>query len=431
MATTWTAWRLMRMTQAATNDVFGYLAAGLFLTVSLVIDITSAVMLDVVVAALAIEATYWLSRFVDSERTGHALAFGLMAALCCLTKGNGISIVLIPGLTILLTGRYRLLKHKGLWWSAAIVVLLALPLVLVSFRLDSGMGGYSPVPLAQVVERTQYYSSELWVELGSLMVVFAIVGMVARGNWFWLRQGEEKSALIPAMTSLVVAGLLFHIFNPVEVYDKRYVALVVAPAIALFFVGVEAVSPWLSSRRLSLVRATICAAAIANFAAVKPAIAFRGALGYREAAAFLENGHELAGRRILIVSNETGEGAFVAEVAARAIAPSPTVIRGSKLIASDDWNGQHFRMNFSTASDLAQELSALHVDFVLIDQSVVMPYTRLLQDTLSSYPDRLQRIREIHGQRDLVMYRAIYTPVGPAKKVEAEVAALRRVLRER
>ena len=255
--------------------------------------------------------------------------------------------------------------------------------------------------------------------------------MAAKGHWYRLRERVDQDAAMPAMTALVIAGFLFHIFNPVEVYDERYIVLVVAPFLALCCAGLVAISQICARRRQAVVQLMILFVLLANFVIVKPAPAYREPLGYREAATALHQSFGLAGRRVLIVSNETGEGAFVSEVAVRSLSPRPTILRGSKLIAFDDWDGRAFHMKFSTSSALTQELEDLHVDFVILDKSAAMPYSPLVREMLTSPAGRFEHVREIERGRQLAIYRVRHASPGPAKKPEAEVAALRRVLRAR
>jgi Tfp pilus assembly protein PilX len=73
LAAAWTAFRLHLIVKHVAGSALAFAAAGLFLTTPLVMTMTSVVMLDVILAALAIEAAYWLARFVSSESWRHAV----------------------------------------------------------------------------------------------------------------------------------------------------------------------------------------------------------------------------------------------------------------------------------------------------------------------------------------------------------------------
>src|SRR5262249_12815975 len=67
IATAWSAYRLAQIVKVTTNSVLAYGAVALFLTTTMVVDSTTAVMLDIAVAALALEAIYWLAAFTHSR----------------------------------------------------------------------------------------------------------------------------------------------------------------------------------------------------------------------------------------------------------------------------------------------------------------------------------------------------------------------------
>ena len=71
-AEAWIAWRLYRILVTVGTPGVALLVAALLMFVPVVVDLTSAVMLDIVVAALALEATYWLAVFVGTEDWRHA-----------------------------------------------------------------------------------------------------------------------------------------------------------------------------------------------------------------------------------------------------------------------------------------------------------------------------------------------------------------------
>ena len=99
----------------------------LFVLTPIIVDLTTAVMVDIALAALALEASWWLARYYVSGETRHVLLFGLFATCCCLTKGNGVAITLLPGILMLATGRVHLLRTRGLYMSAAMVAVFTGP----------------------------------------------------------------------------------------------------------------------------------------------------------------------------------------------------------------------------------------------------------------------------------------------------------------
>jgi len=88
-ASAWTAWRLARILERLTSRETAWALAALMLVMPAMLNLTSAVMLDIVVAAFLLEATFWLAEFFVTGRSKHAALFGAFAAGACLTKGTG------------------------------------------------------------------------------------------------------------------------------------------------------------------------------------------------------------------------------------------------------------------------------------------------------------------------------------------------------
>ncbi|HXH26025.1 MAG TPA: glycosyltransferase family 39 protein [Vicinamibacterales bacterium] len=431
-ATAWASWRLFVVTSRLTHPVIGATAAVLFLSTAIIVDLTSAVMLDVVVAAFALEATYWFARFLAAGRRRHAFLFGIFAAGGCLTKANGFAIVLVPPLAILLARRFDLLRDRGLWLAAALVIVTAGPPLVFSYVLDVLSGGdFALVTARQVVDRTAFYLGYLGQQLGAIAIGLAAAGAAAAACRARVR--SERPALAAALAVLVVAGLIFHIFNPVQVSDGRYVALMVAPFVALLAHGACILSAsWRHPGRRRAAAFALFAAAAVNFVIAKPAATERRPIGYRELVRFLEVDSGLQGRRVLVVSDEHGEGAFVSEVAARQpIAARITVIRGSKLMGREDWDGRNFRAFFSAPAEILQELESLQVAYVVVDSAAPHRYLGAIHGVVAQADGRLEQLRTSStANRQITVYRLRHAGAHEPKRLRIHVNPLRRAVLE-
>jgi hypothetical protein len=133
----------------------------------------------------------------------------------------------------------------------------------------------------------------------------------------------------------------------------------------------------------------------------------------------------LADRRLLVISDESGEGAAVTEIALRAANPTPTVIRGSKLLMDGDWMDNHLQTLFSTPESTLKRLEDLHVDYVVFDRSAAaqeMPYWTHMNDVIVAAGDSLTPVYSIEPApvtgptRGITLYRLTHhTPGSPAK----------------
>lgn len=419
LATAWTAYRLHVIVRQTAGSVLAFVAAGLFLTTPLVMTMTSVVMLDVMIAALSIEAAYWLARFVSSQSWRHAAAFGGFAAAACLTKGNGVAVVLIPLLLMAIVGRFDLLRRSGLYVAAAIVLVAAVPVLAVSASFDAGIGDFGPVTSTEVLDRTLLYGAYIWKNTGAgLLGLAAIGGAVAAARA--RRRRPEAVPLVEALLALLGATVLFHLFNPHLASAGRYLTMAIAPVIAIAMTGVVELRS-LRGAPGRLAATAIIALVILVSAAGREVVPLVP-LGYRTVVAQLAAADQLAGRRLLVISDEIGEGAAVTETAVLGLEPVPTIVRGSKLLAHGNWVG-HDRLVYDSPMALMQDLEDLHVTYVLLDRSAAssrLIYFSQIAALTDTQIGRLERIRVDSAgsaSRPLELYRVIHSSPGPPKSL--------------
>ncbi|HKW01548.1 MAG TPA: glycosyltransferase family 39 protein [Vicinamibacterales bacterium] len=416
LASAWTGWRLFRILSYMTSRRLAFALAALFLCAPVIVNISSAVMLDIVVAAFALEATYWLALYVSSGNWRHAALYGLFAAGGCLTKGNGLAILLLPALVALFAKRLDLFRRPGFYLAAAIVLVVAAPLCVMSAYFDATIGDFRMTTWADVVARASFYSRYLSVQLGLPFLAIAGLGLIV-GIASPRVNGRPGAALAPSLAALVVAAALFHLLNPHTVYTGRYMTLAVAPLFGLLpsgfgtLLGAIRSARWRNAGRVALVGGLIW-----NAFLVAPVLAIRRPLGFRDAVTFLEAKTGLAGHRFLVVSDENGEGAFVAEIAQHHPAPAATVLRASKIMASDGWSGEHFTLRYDSAAALMKELEDLHVEYLAVDESLAVgdhPLWGPTRALLETQTDRFEQTHVAQGTRRVVLYRLKYQSPGP------------------
>jgi hypothetical protein len=123
----WAAWRLHRFIRSFSTSATAAILTGVFCVIPAIVDLTTAVMVDLLILALALEATHWLGRFFSTGRTRDALLFGLFSTLCCLSKGNGLALAFLPLAMAIITRRYDRLATRDLYIAAAMVAVVAGP----------------------------------------------------------------------------------------------------------------------------------------------------------------------------------------------------------------------------------------------------------------------------------------------------------------
>ena len=92
-----------------------------------------------------------------------------------------------------------------------------------------------------------------------------------------------------------------------------------------------------------------------------------------------------APRVYVIASDPHGEGAMIAAMAARENRPGSMVLRGSKVLTSEDWFGRPIEDRFPTKEEVSRLLDRGPVDVVILDDA-------LPEGERSAYQRRLQAV---------------------------------------
>jgi hypothetical protein len=187
--------------------------------------------------------------------------------------------------------------------------------------------------------------------------------------------------------------------------------LAVAPILGLAALGVMALT------RIMMRRYARWSVQLTTFALITltqvighSTIAAQPPLGYRSAFKFIDASAGLANRRVLVVSDEFGEGAAVAEAAVVGRHPRPMILRGSKVLATGDWMGNGFALRHQSPKELLLDLEAMQVDYVLLDESSKargLPYWQETSAAMTLLADHTE----------LVSAERVDTKAGPLRPV--------------
>ena len=89
---------------------------------------------------------------------------------------------------------------------------------------------------------------------------------------------------------------------------------------------------------------------------------------------------------ILCALSVEGEGAFITERLMQDPRRLGVVLRGTKVLSSDDWAGLHYRNRFSTPAEVDRFLQSVPIDYVVLDAAPTRPDQALLRDALNAAP---------------------------------------------
>jgi hypothetical protein len=70
----------------------------------------------------------------------------------------------------------------------------------------------------------------------------------------------------------------------------------------------------------------------------------------------------------LLISDYIGEGAVISEFALRQPKPAVYLVRGTKLLASQDWNQGHYRGRVHSGEECARLLASVPIDVLVLDR---------------------------------------------------------------
>jgi hypothetical protein len=344
--------------------VYGAIAGLFLLSLPLVRRLSYTVMSELLVTLLVFAAVLKFGEYVALPDWRRAAAFGLIASLAILTKGSGIVLALVPPITVLLTGRIDLLRQRSFWLPVAIVLAFCGPWYLMApMALNQDTGALGSVHL----HRRQMLGSfnSLLRIIGILPSVFAVVGVCQRlARPFREQEGRFRWA---ALAALLLGFLTLRIFVGAA-SEARHLILVVPPTLLFAAAGAS----WLVRRGSGIgVRSWFTAVPVAGaliwalwvnvYNAPK-----KNHYGIDEAALSLLSRSDLHDATILVSSDATGEGGFIAELAMREKRPGHVVVRASKALASSNWMGSFYTLQYKTPEELLKYLEESRTAVVVI-----------------------------------------------------------------
>ncbi len=372
----------------------GGLASVLFVASPLVQDSSAGVMSEHLTTLGMLVSTLCFARFARTGQIGDGLAFGAVAAGAILTHGNAWALGLVPGITLVLTNRWYLLRRLGLWLATVPVLVTCVPwYAFWPGEIDARSG-----PLASLfVEAMPGYLWFIYLGLGLPVLIFASVG-----GWETIIRVTPRTEVAPewaALAGLVIATFILHCVLPIPVQSRCMVLLI--PSIVLFSAaGVNAIAHRLGARlpigvaQIALALTLIAAFSAGSFALPPPQVKNGGYEALvRDVMARVSNVPQVW----LISSGPAGEGRLVLAVALQEEGhPTSYVLRGKTILAGGDWFWRNQQDRFDTQAKLARLLDDLSVSVIVIDDQIPpsqhRPYQDRLTKLVASEDDKWQSI---------------------------------------
>ena len=102
--------------------------------------------------------------------------------------------------------------------------------------------------------------------------------------------------------------------------------------------------------------------------------------GFKEAAHFLAGLASATRPTVLVSSDSGGEGLLISEIAMLQPHPAATILRGTKSLASVDWNGAGYRCTYSNSAQILHFMRDENIRYVVVDS--FPPQVRFTHDAL-------------------------------------------------
>jgi len=378
-------------------------AAVILLLTSWAIAIGSMlVMTEILLTILVLFATLAFARYMDEPVWRNSAWFGLWAALALMAKGSAVLLVVVPPVAVLLSGKFALLRRFSFWWPAVFVLAVAGPwYLLIPGAQHEKVHRFGDVLFSPSRAAESLLS---WVDfVGGLLSLAVIGGIFALGRMIYRRQA---SGLWVTGAALLIGAILCRLF--IGAWEIRHLVVCVPVLMLLAVLGVKSLRKALGSMPARL-QTGILAVIVVGLAAWNISqIPAKKRHGYSETAASLIGDASLKDAALLVCSNSTGEGVFVAEVAMMEKRPGHRVLRGSKELAVIDLMGYTYRSRYEDYEKMLAALEKGPAGVIVVDRAGSLTrYGQMLMEGLRAHPEKWVQAPPAPGSdwgRDIRVY---------------------------
>ncbi len=366
-------------------------ASLLWLLLPLTQRYTAMVMAEIPLTLLCFWSVLCFARYLQSEHWRSAVAFGILASLAILTKGNGFALAAVPLLAMAFTRKWHLLRRPCFWSAGLVVVLLCGPWYWVTRNMLQSTW-QQPVPtIAFTLGALRYYAWHLVTASGWILFPLALLGFCAK--LFRPLRRAPVTELWASVTAFLIGILVLNCAAPAGI-EERF--LIPAMPIILMFAGAgmawTAGVPFWTRMRPARRAPVVVGVVIGLFLIVSFQVPRKAVWGYADAARILLSNSEFHNPVVLIASDAAGEGMFIVAVANGEKRPGHFVLRSSKVLCDSDWLGTHYEALYRTPGEMQAYLESIPVGVVVIDESVPkenrQPHQQTLDDTIQAFSER-------------------------------------------
>jgi 4-amino-4-deoxy-L-arabinose transferase-like glycosyltransferase len=366
-------------------------ASLLWLMLPLAQQYTAMVMAEIPLTLLCLWAVLCFARYLQSEHWRSAVAFGILASLAILTKGNGFALAAVPPLALAFTRKWHLLRRPCFWSTGLVIVLLCGPWYWVTRNMLQSTWRQPLPTIAFALEAVRYYAWHLVTVPGWVLFPLALLGLYAK--LFRPLRRAAVTGLWASVTAFLIGTLMLSCAAPAGI-EERF--LIPAMPAVLMFAGAgiawSAAVPYWAKVTPARRAPVLVGVVIVLFLVVSFHVPRKAMWGYVDAAQMLLSNPELHSPVVLIASDATGEGMFIVAVANGEKRPGHFVLRSSKVLCDSDWLGTHYEALYRTPQEMQAYLESIPVGVVVMDDSVPeenrLPHQQILDDMIQTFSER-------------------------------------------
>jgi hypothetical protein len=391
-------------------------AAGVFLILLPVMQSYSGmIMADTLVGLLSFWAVLLFARFLERQKWRDAVWFGVVSSLAILTKGTGFALALVPPLTILFTGRLRLLRKPAFWIPALIVVPLCGPWYWITRHMLPDTWQQPKPGLDYAARAIHFYGLHSVTIFSVGLFVLAVIGFSIR-TVVHRREVDNKW---PALGALLVSTGVLALIVPAGL-EERFLIPAVPAVLAFAVAGLDFLAQRLTARLAlpagkTILLGLVSALFFLTTFSIPRAISF----GFASVADYVLAQPGMAKAVLLVSSDATGDSMFISEMAMREARPGHYVLRASKVLCDCSWSGDEHGSRYATPEQMMDYLSHSPIQVVLEDESIParsrLEFPRILAQTIAFYPQRWKLLATYPITRQGVLFPAgirVYSVLG-------------------
>ena len=366
-------WFLRRRADRAT----GFCAGLVFLGIPEVQRWMCAVMIDHLVTLLCLATAACAIHYLQSPSLRNGIYVGLLASAAALSKYSGIYICALPLATIVIDGRFYLLRRLSFWIQPLLMTGTVWVWWLLTKNLDPyhAHGGSLTNTPVEFLQAWRIFPAGI----AALVAVGLLLLLLSPREW----KGDVR------ITVLLFLGLIAFLSLSGEDAERRYLLTGPAALIILAAAGWHALFkrqwPAALARFRSILPAAVAVSALGLCAINFSAFPHQTDRSIREAARLVSQ--ELSSQPGPILLTTDMKGAVIAEVLLNDHhRPSFDLVRSDKSLASRAWEGENYAMKYTTVAALMGALRSEQIRFVLLHtdrREIALPHDVLLRRGLS------------------------------------------------